>query len=289
MRYVIAVGGNALRSSKVLNKLSAYVALLSGRGDEIVITHGNGPQVGALALHSSRSLALLTKQTEAQVGAEIRRSLERAGRNAGAKASVVYTRVVVSARDPEFANPTKPIGEFYQKAQAVGLARHGFVMKHLLKGYRRVVPSPRPMEIVELKKITGLLRRGRIVITAGGGGIAVTRHGSRFRYANAVIDKDLASALLATRIKADALFILTNVDGVFTGFHTRNARLLRHVSASRLRKLAQTEHFEPGSVLPKVMACISFVQKSRRYAVVGSLSSPRRVMELKSGTLITSP
>ena len=286
MRYVIAVGGNALKSGKALNKLSASIVRLFARGNEIVITHGNGPQVGRLALHEKKSLAALTKETQKEIGKEIKRSISAVDREAGAGAKIIITHVIVNKDDAEFVNPTKPIGDFYGRKEAERLARKGFVMKRLLKGYRRVVPSPRPVRIVELSEIERVISSGRIAIAAGGGGIAVTRSGSGPRYADAVIDKDLASALLAIGVHADRLFILTNVDGVYTGFRTKHARLIARVKASQLRRHALLEHFESGSMMPKVRACISFVRKTGKYAVIGNLARPWSVISMKGATVV---
>ena len=285
MRYVIAVGGNAIQSSKALNKLSASVVSLSVCGNEVVITHGNGPQVGELALREKKSLARLTEETQALVGSEIRSSIAHVDKKAGEGSRIVRTHVLVSGDDEEFVNPTKPIGRFYGRAAAERLAGRGFVMKRLLKGYRRVVPSPKPRRIVEVREIEKLLKSGHIVIAAGGGGIAVTG-AKKLRYADAVIDKDLASSLLAVKIKADILLILTNVDGVIVGFHTRKARLLERVSVAELKRHAMSEHFEAGSMLPKVQACIDFVGKTGKRAVIGNLSKPEKVLGLKGATVV---
>lgn len=286
MRYVVAVGGNALRSGKVLNKLCATVVALAARGDELVITHGNGPQVGALAMHTKKSLAALTKETQSQIGGQIMKSLISVDRKVGGNARIIYTHVVVSKDDAEFDNPTKPIGEFCSKAEAERLAKRGFVMKHLLKGYRRVVPSPKPRRIVELGKVEAALGEKRIVIAAGGGGIAVTNSRGGMRYVDAVVDKDLASSLLARRIHADRLLILTNVDGVFIGYHTKKSHLLNSASVSQMRRYLLREHFEAGSMLPKVRACIDFVSSTGKYAAIGNLSKPLRAFNLKGATVI---
>jgi carbamate kinase len=288
MRYVIAVGGNALGNGKVLNKLSASIVSLAKRGNELVITHGNGPQVGALALRQKKSLALLTRKTQRQMGGEIRRSLIRSDKSEGSRARIVYTHVLVDRNDPEFANPTKPIGRFYSRREAEKLASRGFVMKQLLDGYRRVVPSPRPVKIMEVAEIDRLIRSGRIVIAAGGGGIAMTKYGKKLHYAEAVIDKDLTSSLLAEKLHADMLVILTNVDGIILGFHTRKARLIRKVSATELKRYAVTEHFEAGSMLPKVMACINFVSKTGHQAVIGNVALASSVFSLRGATVVTA-
>ncbi len=286
MLYVIAVGGNALDNRKVLYKLSYSIAGLKAAGHGIVVTHGNGPQVGRLAMHEKKSLALLTKETEASIGAMIKRSITRADKDIGSRAKLIYTHVLVDKDDPEFDNPTKPIGEFCSQRRARKLARRGFVMKRLLKGYRRVVPSPEPRAVLELGEIRRSLREGRVVIAAGGGGIAVTKSRPQLRYADAVIDKDLASSLLAIKLKADCLLILTNVDGVYSQYHTRRARLMRNVSAASLQRMATREHFEAGSMMPKVEACIRFVKKTGKRAAIGNLLKADRVFEFRSSTVV---
>ncbi len=288
MRYVIAVGGNALSSEKVLNKLSARVAVLFGEGNQVVITHGNGPQVGQLALHEKKSLSALTGETQLAIGDEIRRSLLAVPKTwRTERITVVPTRVIVSGRDREFMNPSKPIGKFYNEGEAGRLeAEKGFVMRKLLDGYRRVAPSPKPKEIVELAIIEKLLEGRHIVIAAGGGGIAMTKKGGKLVHADAVIDKDLASALLAIRLKADCLFILTNVDGIFLDFEKKGERMLGKVSVRDLARYERKGQFEAGSMLPKVKACIEFVKKTGRPAVIGNLEKADRVFRLEGATVV---
>ncbi|MCL5239136.1 MAG: carbamate kinase [Candidatus Marsarchaeota archaeon] len=286
MLYVIAVGGNALDNRKVLYKLSYSIAGLKAAGHGIVVTHGNGPQVGRLAMHEKKSLALLTKETEASIGAMIKRSITRADKAIGSRAKLIYTHVLVDKDDPEFDNPTKPIGEFCSQRRARKLARRGFVMKRLLKGYRRVVPSPEPRAVLELGEIRRALREGRVVIAAGGGGIAVTKSRPQLRYADAVIDKDLASSFLAIKLHADRFVILTNVDGIFLGFHTSKTKMLKKVTAGALMRYALTEHFEAGSMLPKATACVNFAAKKGKFAVVGNLAKADSVFRLRDATIV---
>ncbi len=288
MRYVIAVGGNALENPNSLNKLCACVLELFRHGSQIIVTHGNGPQVGALALHEKKRLALLTEETEVRIGGRLVRALHAAMKyKKEARISVVLTRVLVDANDPEFERPSKPIGRFYTKGEAALAERkRGIVMKHLLNGYRRVVPSPKPKKILELSRINRLLAEGNMVIAAGGGGIAVARRKGRLVSEDAVIDKDLASSLLATKVKADALFILTNVDGVFVNFKTRRAHMLKLTSPRELRSYANAGYFESGSMLPKVEACIGFVRKTGKTAVIGNLARPADVLGFKNSTVV---
>lgn len=287
MRYVIAVGGNALTKSAVLGKFSAAVIALSRQGNEVVVTHGNGPQVGELALHKKRNLAQLTWETQGEIGSKIRSSIFSAAKGGAIDVEIVRTHVLVDKNDREFKSPSKPIGPFYKHGDVERLKKQGFAMKCLYNGYRRVVPSPEPKSIVELERIRLLASNGGIVIAAGGGGIAMVKDGNRLRYADAVIDKDLTSALLAVRIRADRLFILTNVDGAFLNFETKKQKLLGRVSVSALQKLVRKGSFEPGSMLPKVQACIGFVKSTGKTAVIGNISKAANVFKLRGATVIS--
>jgi carbamate kinase len=288
MRYVVAIGGNALSSKRVLNQVSRHLASLFKEGNQIVITHGNGPQVGKLALHEKKKLAVLTSETQVEIGAEIRQSLKSVPRDLRtSRITVVPTKVVVESDDPEFRKPSKPIGKFYGEVEAERLAKsRGFVMSRLLNGYRRLVPSPKPIEVEERDKIERLLDNHHIVIAAGGGGVAVTKDGGRLTYADAVIDKDLASALLAIKLKADKFFILTNVDGVFLNYETSRQRMLKTVRVSDLVSYEKQGQFEKGSMLPKVKACIEFVRATGRSAVIGDLEKADRVFKLEGATVV---
>ncbi len=287
MRYVIAVGGNALGSPGTLKNLFSAVMVLRKRGDEIVITHGNGPQVGELASLESKSLAVLTAQTQAEIGLEMENGMaEHAGRRGGIRLATVLTRVLVNRADREFREPSKPIGPFLDRADAMRLAGKGFAVKKLFHGYRRVVPSPIPKKIMEEGLIRQLLGDGYAVIAAGGGGIAVTRSKSGLSYSNAVIDKDRASSLLATSIGADRLFILTNVDGAFTGYGGKKPRLIRRATIREMQGLIKSGEFEKGSMLPKVEACVEFVKKTGRSAAIGNLKDAAGVINLGKATLI---
>jgi len=282
MRYVIAVGGNALTDPGTLKNLSRAVVGLRRRGSEIVITHGNGPQVGELASIESKSLAVLTAQTQAEIGLE----LENAMAGTALKVATVLTRVFVDPADREFKGPSKPIGPFLGKDAASRLSRKGFAVRKLFHGYRRVVPSPEPRRIMEAGLIRQLLKDGYVVIAAGGGGIAVVPRKGRLSYADAVIDKDRASSLLAAAIGADRLFILTNVDGAFKGYGGRKPELIRRATVREMRRLISSGEFEKGSMLPKVEACIKFITKTGRPAAIGNLRNAAEVLVLRKATVI---
>ncbi len=287
MRYVIAIGGNAISDDKMLGKISKIIVKLAVQGNEIVVTHGNGPQVGRLALHERKSLALLTKETEKQIGEEIKRKIISSARKTnGPKVNIVFTRVLVDPEDPEFNNPTKPIGEFYANGKAKALVRKGFVIKRLINGFRRVVPSPKPQKIIDIGQITRLLSANSIVIAAGGGGIPMFKKGKKLIYAEAVIDKDFASSLLAMQLHADKLILLTNVPGVFLNFKTKKQKMLRRIRIGALKNLIKKDQFEAGSMLPKVQACINFVEKTGKEAAIGSLSDPGIVLNPRNATKI---
>jgi len=283
LRYVFALGGNAF-TARNLEIVSRFIVPLCLKGNEIVITHGNGPQVGRLYLKEGRSLATLTGETEKVLGSEIRKAI--LGRLRKAKVSVVLTRTLVSGRDPEFRRPTKPIGGFYQSKEAVPRGKRGFGIRRLEGGYRLVVPSPRPLRIFETGKIERLLSHGHVVIAAGGGGMAVVKSKAGTRLADAVLDKDLVSSLLAWKIMADGFFILTNVEGAYTDFGKRDQRLVRMVSASALRRYLRQGHFEEGSMKPKVEACLEFVGRRRKIAAIGSISKIKDVFGLKATVVL---
>ncbi|MCL5419699.1 MAG: carbamate kinase [Candidatus Marsarchaeota archaeon] len=282
----IAIGGNALTSRVALKGLATGIALLSRKGQGIVITHGNGPQVGELALVERKSLSVLTAETAAEIGLEIAASLEDAGVS-GKKVAVVITRVIADPSDREFRDPSKPIGRFYSGKEAAGLRRNGRAVRKLLKGYRIVVPSPKPLGVLELDEINALLSDGYIVIAGGGGGSAVSRRGSHLSYLDAVLDKDLTSSLLAVQLRADRLVILTDVDGAYLDFGRESERRIGKVDAAAMERYVREGQFERGSMLPKVEACLSFVRKRRKSAAIGSLGAAQEVLELRNCTVVT--
>ncbi|VVB76599.1 Carbamate kinase [uncultured archaeon] len=289
MLYVIALGGNALADGRAFGRMYDSILRLRDKGNKIILTHGNGPQVGELALLENKGLAVLTAQTEAEIGLGIENGLAAASARAGAKSpriATVLTRVLVNPRDKEFRSPSKPIGPFMGASEARKLASRGFSVRKLIHGYRRVVPSPRPREILESGLMRLLLRDRYVVIAAGGGGIAVTRGNGRLAYANAVLDKDLTSALLATTLRADRLFILTDVDGAFLDFGTKHSALLTRTTAEALQSYASEGQFEKGSMLPKVEACLEFVQSTGRPAVIGNLQKAEDAFKFKDATVV---
>lgn len=297
MRYVVAIGGNALRNLDRMDKLRKEleaIAELYDAGHQIVVTHGNGPQVGELASIEKEGLATLTAQTQAEIGIKLQIGIMLA--MADAKVSrklakdtvvVVLSSTVVDGKSAEFSRPTKPIGDFYSKKGMAKLKSKGFEFRKLVGGYRRVVASPMPEEIIEVDVIKRLLKAGHIVITCGGGGIPVAYKGKRLAFVEAVVDKDRASSLLASEIQADGLFILTNVDGAYLDYKKKGQRLLGRISVQKMEQYLAEGHFEEGSMKPKVEACIDFVKARRKIAVIGNLDHAGNALSLRKATVIT--
>jgi len=298
MRVVAALGGNALlRRGQPLtaenqreNVARACAALAPiARDHELVITHGNGPQVGLLALEADAyhavkpyPLDVLGAESQGMIGYLIVQALR-----AETDASVValLTEVAVDPDDPAFGRPTKPIGPVYTAEDANRVAaEHGWDVAPDGQYYRRVVPSPQPLEIVELEAIETLLRAGSIVVCAGGGGVPVVRDGSQLRGVEAVIDKDLTAALLAEQLHADRLLILTDVPYIERGWGTAEASPIRATTPAELREYG----FAAGSMAPKVEAACRFVERTGNEAVVGSLAELATVAGGLAGTRVKS-
>lgn len=301
MRIVVAIGGNALlkrgepmtaenQRRNVRQAVSAMVPLYSG--NELVISHGNGPQVGLLALQAASykevepfPLDLLGAQTEGMIGYMIEQELGNQLPFSQPLASIL-TMVEVDADDPAFENPTKPIGPVYSAETARQLAEQkGWIMKPDGNGWRRVVPSPLPRRIFQLRPIKWLIEKGAIVICTGGGGIPTMYEDIRRTKlcgAEVVIDKDLASALLAKELNADLFIMATDADGVYTEWGRPTARRLDSVTYNDLKNL----HFEAGSMGPKVAAACWFAQMTGKTSAIGALQDLERVASGQAGTTI---
>lgn len=282
MKYVFALGGNAFDKKK-LDIVSKALSSLYRKGHQIVITHGNGPQVGELYLEEGKNLAILTAQTEAEIGVILQ---EKISARIGKESPIVLTRVLVDRRDPEFRRPTKPIGKFYADRSLVPKGGRQFKVKKLSKGYRLVVPSPKPIDILEINEIKQLLLKDRLVIAGGGGGIAVVKVGDEYEFADAVLDKDLTSSLLAVRLKADRLFILTDVAGTYLNFGTKRSRLIKKMHVKEADAYMKKGSFEEGSMKPKVQACINFVRATGKIGAIGNISKISEVISLKSTVVL---
>jgi carbamate kinase len=312
--FVIALGGNSILRAKQkgsaeeqydnLYTTAEQLLGLLGGDHRIVITHGNGPQVGNLLLADETAkkvvppspLDVLVAQTEGYMGYMLQNTLANHLRQAGKRHNIttVMTQVVVDRNDPAFSNPSKPIGPFYDADGAERLRREkGWdIIEDSGRGYRRVVPSPMPVSIQQARIIKSMLDAGEIVIAVGGGGIPVVREENRnLRGVEAVIDKDYASARLAIEIDADILFILTAVEYVYRDFGMPQQEALRELSVSEAKKLLKDGHFGKGSMEPKIRAAVMFLEEtdpSREREVIITLpETALRALEGKTGTRIT--
>ncbi len=299
---VVALGGNALlnkgeeptfevQSKNIAKAAKSLAPILAQKGKRFLITHGNGPQVGEELLRNKYAMGhvpslpmhLLNAETQAFIGSMLETALlnEFKKFKAKKKISTVVTHVLVDKHDKAFQNPTKPVGPFYTKKQLDSeLKKEGFEFVKVEGMYRRVVASPKPLEILELEAIKRI-SQDEIVICCGGGGIPVLK-GYGFHSGRAVIDKDLTSALLASSINADRLMILSNIDNVFD---PKTKKPIKKVSASALSK--RIDEFEEGTMKPKVSACASFIKAGGKTAQIGNLLNFEDVIKEKSGTLIT--
>ena len=309
-RIVLALGGNALGNTPqeqldLVKKTAKAIVALAQSGYEIIIGHGNGPQVGMINLAmdyaangsagtpampfaecGAMSQGYIGYHLQQAIGDELKRC--RISRTA----VCVITQVLVSADDPAFTQPTKPIGMFYTKEQADALkaAKPGYhFVEDAGRGYRRVVPSPQPIAIIEKPVIEELVAAGHIVITVGGGGIPVLQKGDELSGVDAVIDKDKSSAKLAADIKADMLIILTAVDQAYIHFNTPEQKALSTVTVAEAEKYIAEGHFAKGSMLPKIEACMQFVRNHPQgKAIITSLANAGTVLTGGTGTTITA-
>ena len=310
-KVVIALGGNALQKAnepataesqqKVCEQTAGQLLEIIKAGFEVVVTHGNGPQVGNLVLQqqiaSSDKIPAMPLDTcdamsQGMIGYWLQRAIDKSLTHADIqkKAITVVTQVVVDPNDSAFDNPTKPIGPFYTEAEARRIMKEkGYVFKEDAgRGWRRVVPSPRPIDIVEEDVIHNLIDDGYIVIGVGGGGIPVIRKADgTLDGVEAVIDKDLASAKLAELLDADILLILTAVENVSIHFGKPNQSDLEEVTTDQMKQYMQEGHFAPGSMLPKVEAAVQFAEsKPGRTAIITSLEKGFSALLGKAGTRI---
>lgn len=301
MRILIALGGNALLKRDEPMTVPAQIANIRraalqiarlANDNQLIITHGNGPQVGLLALQAATAgaacaapLDVLDAESEGMIGYLLEQELANALRTRRQVATLL-TRVEVDAADPAFQHPTKPIGPVYAEDDAKRLAiLNGWVVAQDGNGFRRVVASPKPQHIVPLQPIEWLLDHDVIVVAAGGGGIPVTLafDGRTRTGVEAVIDKDLCSALLAADVGADLLLIATDVDAVYADWRTPRERVLGEIPVATLRSMS----FPAGSMGPKVEAACEFVARTGRPAVIGSLDHIEEMALGKAGTRVT--
>ncbi|MBP5656370.1 carbamate kinase [Candidatus Saccharibacteria bacterium] len=308
-RVVIALGGNALQKNgevtaeaqkAVAKKVGELIAELSSKY-EIIVAHGNGPQVGNILIHEEQAssekapampLETAVAMSQGQIGYWLAQSIQNAflrdGKNK--KVATVVTQVEVDKNDPAFKNPTKPVGQFYTEKEALKLAKEkGWIVKEDAgRGYRRVVPSPKPKSIVEKREILDLVKSGAIVIAAGGGGVPVyrTKILRIIKGVDAVIDKDFAAEKLAELIKADMFISVTAVDYAYINFGTPDESALRNLTSREAEYYSKQGFFKAGSMLPKITAATEFAKKGK-VGIICSLDNLEEALKLKSGTIIT--
>ncbi len=305
-RIVLALGGNALGNTlveqmrAVKTTAKAIAGLLIG-GDELVIAHGNGPQVGMInnameLAHKSEKtipfipMSVCVAMSQGYIGYDLQNALreELADRGQDAAVASIITQTLVDGDDPAFAKPSKPIGSFYTEEEAKEMTARGYdMMEDAGRGWRRVVASPKPIDIIEKDIVKALLSAGQTVIAAGGG-IPVKRQGNHLKGCSAVVDKDLASAKLAEIIDADFLVILTAVEKVAVNFRKPNERWLDAINLQEAEQYIKEGQFAPGSMLPKVQAAMQFAaSRPGRKALITLLEKAEEGLAGKTGTVIS--
>ena len=304
-RIVIALGGNALGNTPyeqlaLVTETAKPIVDLIEQGNEVIIAHGNGPQVGMInlgmstaaeagAIKSDMPFPECGAMSQGYIGYHLQNAIgnELAERGMHKDVATVVTQVLVDENDPAFQNPTKPVGAFYDKETADRIAAEkGYTMvEDAGRGYRQVVPSPKPIDVIEKNTVNALLKDGCVVITVGDGGIPVVRRDGKLYGTPAVIDKDFASAKLAELIHADALVILTAVDRVCINWGKPDQKSLDEMTVAEAERYCGEGHFAPGSMLPKVKAAISFAQTGGQ-AIIASLENAGKAVRGESGTVV---
>jgi carbamate kinase len=311
-RIVIALGGNALQKQgeasavdqqKEAEQTARQLVPLISEGHQIVIVHGNGPQVGDILLHEeaintpedpTMPLDSCGAMSQGSIGYWLQQAIgnELRKQQINKPVATVVTQTVVDSNDSAFTNPSKPIGPFYKteaEARAAAEARKFVVKEDSGRGWRRVVPSPKPKSIVEKPFIESLINKGYLVIAAGGGGIPVVETESGYKGVEAVIDKDMSAAVMADMIDAEMLLILTSVDAVTIHFRKPDETALHRVTIEEMQHYCDNSEFGAGSMMPKVLASIAFVQnkRGRRRTIIGSLDKVQQSISGESGTVIS--
>lgn len=312
MKIVLALGGNALQSDpkdkstdaqlKTCKETAKSIVDLIEEGHIISVVHGNGPQVGQIvaAIEAAQKFDegnvlfpfdVCGSFSQGYIGYHLQNAIgeELRNRNINKNVGTIVTQVVVDKNDEGFQNPTKPIGSFYTKQEAEKLEKeHGYIMKEDAgRGYRRVVASPKPIDVIEKNLIKELVDMGNVVISCGGGGIPVIREGGIVKGVAAVIDKDFAAEKLAEILDADVLLVLTGVDRVCVNFNKPDQKELKQITLSELNDYIDQGQFAPGSMLPKVEACKKFIMNNKdKTAIIASLSKAKEALKGISGTKI---
>lgn len=306
-KIVLALGGNALGDDlagqiQAVRHTARTIVDLIALGHQVVVTHGNGPQVGMInqAFEAAAKteahtpmlpMSVCVALSQGYIGYDLQNAIreELLSRQLDIPVATLITQVEVDANDEAFLNPTKPIGSFFSKEEAEKLSQNGYIMKEDAgRGYRRVVASPKPVDIIEKQTVKALMDDCHVVITVGGGGIPVIREGNHLRGASAVIDKDWASAKLAETIDADLLIILTAVEKVAINFGKPGEQWLDNLSLRDAERFIAEGHFAKGSMLPKVEAAAAFARsRPGRQALITMLSKAKEGIEGKTGTIIS--
>ena len=306
---VVALGGNAIKSAgqkgtyeeqfENVEKTTKFLAQLIVEGYNVVISHGNGPQIGDILIQNDRAksqvppmpMFVCVAQTQGSIGLLIQQTLQNHLRKLKKKTSVstVVTQILISPNDPAFKNPSKPIGPFYkEKSEFAEEEKKGYVfIEDAGRGYRRVVPSPRPLGIIEISVIKEMINKGVAVIAGGGGGVPVYEKNGKLIGIDAIIDKDSATRLLANDIGANIFIILTDVEKVAINFNTPQQKDISKMTIIECKKYIQEGHFAKGSMLPKIEAAIDFLEDGGEKAII---THPFKVMDAiagKTGTTIT--
>ena len=309
-RIVLALGGNALQKNgevtaeaqkKVASTVGIVVAALAHKY-EIVIAHGNGPQVGNILIHEEQAssekapampLETAVAMSQGQIGYWLTQAIHNAFIRKGInrKIATIISQAVVDINDPAFRNPTKPIGQFYNEKQAKALAQvnHWTVKEDAGRGWRRVVASPKPIDIVEKHTIRELIKDGVIVIAVGGGGIPVyrTKVLKRLKGIDAVIDKDFAAECLAEEVKANIFVSVTAVPNAFINYGSSNAKAINRITTKELKQYIEAGYFKAGSMLPKIQAATTFASKQGRIGIITDINHLADALMGKAGTIIT--
>ena len=307
-KIVIALGGNAFGDTpkeqlEAVKKTARPIVDLIEEGNQVILTHGNGPQVGMINTALGKAAEIDDKipdinfpecgaMSQGYIGFHLQSAVreELRNRNMGKSVASIITQVIVDKNDKAFENPTKPVGIFYTKEEAEKIEKEkGYIMaEDSGRGYRRVVPSPMPEKIVEAEIIKDLVEKEHVVITVGGGGIPVIENGNQLQGIPAVIDKDFASERLAELLEADYLIILTGVEKVAVNFGKPDQKWLDEISVSEAEQYIKEGHFAPGSMLPKVEAAIKFIKSNPdKKALITSLEKAKDGINGLTGTVIT--
>lgn len=308
-RIVIALGGNALEAKgieatsenqyKCVMSTVEHIAKIIKGGNDVVITHGNGPQVGRIMLQNeagkeitpSNPLDICVAATQGMIGYHIQNAMGRELKNINIDKNVctIVTQVKVDKNDKAFEKPTKPVGKFYTKEEADILTKEkGYTLvEDAGRGYRRVVPSPLPIDVVEFNTIKTLVNNGTVVVACGGGGVPVYEENGVLTGLEAVIDKDFASSVLADKLDCDALVILTQVPNACINFGKENQKDITNTTVAEMEKYVEQGYFAAGSMLPKVIAAMNFVKaKKGRKAIITSIDAASDALQGKAGTII---